>query len=533
MASLRYNSSSGLFGWIGTHEEREPAELAGFDWDYNFRIWTTKDPIRAFAVLDQASQVAPAAASRLATIGRNVVDSLADAPPVGAPAIPAPAGLAYDPYQVAGILYAARLPVHLFGDEQGLGKTIQAIGLANYKRHKRLLIVCPANLRINWQRELDRWHVQNPGVLVLDTKADAEQARGDYRTVVVSYNLVAAEEVLSALEFETFDHLIIDEAHYLKNEDAKRTKSLFGTSRAPGLSFLAPVVSLLSGTPIPNNALEFYWLLRRAAPRVLAGMSFNAFLGRYQTFFNGERGLVITGSKNERELYVRLRDGFMVRRLKADVLKDLPEKRYQLVVFPQDAETARVIEKERPFSADEIREHGIPAGSSLPEIRREMGIAKVKQAAAYLKDQLDGGAAKIVVGAWHREVVEALAAALEAYSPAVVYGGMTSKAKQANVDAFTGDPKCRLIIGNLLAAGVGLNLQIAHDVYRVESSWVPGDNDQFDDRVHRRGQVRGVLVRALVVEGSLDAKILGRAATKAEGIGAVLDGRSLLADDDL
>jgi SNF2 family DNA or RNA helicase len=230
----------------------------------------------------------------------------------------------------------------------------------------------------------------------------------------------------------------------------------------------------------------------------------------------------IRGSKREEELYTRLRgSGFMIRRLKKDVLKDLPPKAYRMVTFAPTGEQREILKKERAFDAKEILHHGMPVGSALPEIRQEMGIAKVPQVCEYVVGLLDEGAPKVVVFAYHREVLQRLEKKLAKHNPVIVMGGVGNK--QDRVDRFQEDPNCRILLGQLTAAGTGFTMTASADVVFAEASWVPGENDQAADRCHRIGQTRGVLIHFVVVEQSLDAYILGAAARKAESIEKVLD----------
>jgi len=235
----------------------------------------------------------------------------------------------------------------------------------------------------------------------------------------------------------------------------------------------------------------------------------------------------VDGAKNTRELFLRLRgSGFMTRRLKKDVLKDLPAKRYKMVVFPADSkELRRVLEKEDRFSIAEINANGGKAigVSGLPEVRREMGLAKVPQALTYLRDFLTSGASKAVIFCHHLSVMAELAEGLSEYDPLLFNGSTTPKRRQKTVDIFQTDPARQVFIGNA-AASEGITLTAAQDVFIIEPEWVPGQNDQRVDRLHRIGQEGSVLVHYIVVEDSLDAKILGASEKKQRDIENILTG---------
>ncbi|MDA8113545.1 MAG: SNF2-related protein [Acidithiobacillus sp.] len=339
--------------------------------------------------------------------------------------------------------------------------------------------------------------------------------------------LVFCLEVEGANSFLA-DGVLVHNCHAIKNADTQRTKLILGSGKEwRGLVDKTPSI-FLTGTPVPNGRPSEMWpVIFRCAPEIIDYMKYWTFVDRFCLVQDdGQGGVLIRGAKRQAELYARLRgSGFMIRRLKEDVLKDLPPKQYKMVVFPADSETRKVLHKESAFSADEILRHGVPVGSALPEYRREMGIAKVPQAVEYIRDMLEGGVEKVVVFAHHVEVIGLLRQALEEYGVEVITGATSAAARQAAVDQFQKDPARRVFIGNIIAAGVGTTLTAAQDVVLVEASWVPGENDQAIDRLHRIGQIGSVLAHILVVEGSLDAKILGSAAHKAGDVGKILDGR--------
>jgi SWI/SNF-related matrix-associated actin-dependent regulator 1 of chromatin subfamily A len=499
---------NGLYVWRGRYEDRGIPRAAGFTWNIRRMRWETFDPYTALRSGEDHPD--------LEQIRARVAASNAQSPK------------AYEanglyPYQAAGVEYMAEQfstgrKGMLLADQPGLGKTAQACRLADEMNWKNLLIVCPASLRLNWVRELNMWRRNGSDpVAVLDGKKMPKPGC----TVVVSYNIMIQKHWADLLSLHPFDAMVIDEVHFCKDPKAQRTKVLLGKG---GLHEDIKNVLMLSGTPIPNRAPEFYHILKRFEPQAFP-WSYWKFVDRYTTSFQGRFGRQFTGSRNEEDLYLRLRgSGFMVRRRKADVLKDLPAKRYQMVVFPPNGAMKKVLKKEEAFDAHEIIENGVPVGSALPEIRKEMGLAKVDVCAGYIEDLLDGGTEKVLVGAHHIEVLDRLRERLAPYGVALVRGDVPPAKRQAEADRFQTDPACRVFLGQLTAAGTGLTLTASSDVVFVEASWVPGDNLQFSDRCHRVGQKGSVLVHYLVVEGSLDAKILGSAARKAEGIGKIMDG---------
>ena len=488
-------------GAAPTRIDRDEPFKAGFQWDSERKRWATPSRYIAYNMQFQGHTSDFHGCS---TIDFNLGRSAAEQP-----VVPIPGD--YYPFQAAGIEHMAdqlrRRSAVLCADEQGLGKTIQAIGIANELGFKKLLVICPASLRLNWKAEIEKWHVHNPGVQAMlngRTKINSMQS------VITSYNLAGK------LTTYVPDLIIIDELHYLKNMEAQRTTRILGDRNSFGMVNVAPVVGL-TGTPAPNgNPAELWPFLYKCAPDVIDGMRYYEFLDKYCVYFEGDYGPFIKGIRNEAELYMRLRgSGLMTRRMKADVLKDLPPKRYKMVVFPQNSKTAKIIKKEKAFDASEIILHGVPVGSPLPELRKEMGIGKVPQVSEYVRDLLQGGASKAVVFAHHREPIRLLANELSEYNPVVITGSTPARERQRSVEAFQKDPSVRLFIGNE-AAEEGITLTAAADVVLAEPEWVPGKNAQRIDRLHRIGQRESVLVHILVVEESLDSQILSKAAVKSE-----------------
>lgn len=515
---LTYSQQRKMFVWTGPPETAHIPKKAGFRWHPQGQRYVTESPFTAYPLRVHTKGVD----FKLLRVRQQIDKSTC--PDAFNGNLPKPEGVSYLPFQSSGIAHMAdqlKAGRHAVGcmDEQGLGKTVQAIGVANALGLKRLLVICPASLALNWAREIEKWHIHNPGVeIVMNGKHTPRSGR----TVITSYNLAPQTRDCEA------DLIIIDEAHYIKNHEAQRTQLVLGDAATqwPGLVNKAQTV-FLSGTPLPNGKPNELWpILRRTAPDMLEQYKeYRAYIERFCRFqedeYTGE--LVIRGAKNKEELFIRLRgSGFMTRRLKKDVLKDLPPKHHKMVVFTPTRGTREVMEQEKGFSAQEILEHGMPG--ELEDTRKAMGLAKVAQCLQYIENLLQGGTEKLVVFCHHLEVGQVLEAGLKKYGAVRIAGHTPVPQRQQHVDMFQNCPGTRVMIGNLQAAGVGFTLTKAHDVVFVEASWVPGENDQAADRCHRIGQLNGVLLHFLVVQGSLDAAILSSAARKKTDSSGVLDG---------
>lgn len=479
-------------------EERHLARDASFRWDDQRRHWFTEVYGRAkeleFYADDRARAAFFAASQRVAA--SRAVDSKMG--------VPAPAGLEYLPYQKAGIAYVARCGNALIADEMGLGKTIQALGVVNtVPEIKTVLIVCPKSVLLNWQREADKWMV-----------------RSDVLFSVINYDRLKQLTVT-----EPFDLLVADEAHYLKTPEAKRTRLFFAIPARRTL--------FLTGTPILNRPVELWPMLQRLDPEDL-GRDKWAFGERYCRL----RQMRVTrtklvwdwsGASNLDELQEKLRAKCMVRRLKADVLTELPAKRRQIIPLDRQG-VAKLLEAEkklcREVGFEEMArklEHSATVGmTEMSKIRHQLGLAKADKAIDHITDLLEN-VGKVVVFAHHRDVIAALCNGLQPFGPLVIDGSTDSKARQWRVDTFQNSPGNQVFIGQIQAAGVGITLTAASTVVFVEQDWVPGNMSQAEDRCHRIGQKESVLIQYLVFDDSLDAAMAHTLIKKSRVADAALD----------
>ena len=472
-------------------------------------------------------------------------------------AIPVPDGLDYLPYQRAGIAYALDTPGTLIADEMGLGKTIQAIGVINADPSlMRVLIICPATLKLNWRNELNRWLVRPHSVEIAEGKSWPSHFGaaddGETEITIINYDILTNHSPV--IHRREWDLVIADEAHYLKNSKAQRTKVIFGGGR--GKARTEPIRSrrflALSGTPILNRPVEIWTVVHYLAPH-----EFPNFYQFAKRFCGGEPGfggsIDTSGASNLDELQTKLRRSCMVRRLKKDVLKELPAKVRQVIELPPSDQIRRILDRERQqwqlredsiraletrrdrarVSGDEddyknatreLREAATVAFTEMSAVRREIAVQKIPFVVQSLKSLLESTDEKIVVMAHHHEMVDALCSQLAQYGVVKIDGRMTDKAaRQRAVEDFQKNPRIRLFVGSIKAAGVGITLTASRTVVFAELDWVPGNMDQCEDRCHRIGQEDTVLVQYLVLEGSIDALMAKRLVEKKDVINAALN----------
>lgn len=507
--------------------------------------WHTKFPANAERLFDHCDTVAQ---SRITLHRQRLAASRATDSDMF---IPVPAGLEYRPFQRAGIAFASQRKATLIADEMGLGKTIQGIGLINWQQYtdreiERILIVCPASLQLNWRRELEKWLVApNEITTITDNKMDAK-GPGVY---IATYNRMSSNP---HLQRASWDQIIVDEVQQIKNPKAKRSEAV-----AAAVS-MSRYKLFLTGTPMLNKPIELQPIISLLDPDRFG--NYWQFARRYCDAHKEFRGRtsywVVDGCSNEAELQERLRGSIMVRRLKRDVLTELPPKVRQIV--PIEGVTVQIkdlveedlvalkIEVDALIDCmDEAMACGDPESfdaawkrlqyliqvdfTQMSEYRHKLGLAKVPATVDYCKELLEGGVRKLVVFAHHKVVQDTIAKALSAYNPVRLTGDMSKTAKQRSVDAFQNDPNCRVFVGSILAAGVGLTLtEASHEVF-CEMDWVPANNLQAEDRCHRMGQRDSVNIYQMVADGTLDARIIHAVVLKQAMADAILDNESDLA----
>lgn len=515
-----------LYYWRCTFADRTYAEEAGFTWNDERKEWWTahlsvatklvayaKPETRAY--IEAACAELRKKAEMQERIRRMSGAHDVDDPDAWVEAHPLPEGLAFRPYQRAGVAWLERFPHALLADDMGLGKTIQALGALNtLPEDLYILIVCPAGLKINWHREAEKWLMPSRPIQRIDTVRDAIEWNRPGITII-NYDIVHRQEIREKLIRNPWDVMILDEAHRCKNISAKRTQTLLGgyyhkaRTRFVGVATGTKYIWALSGTPIENYPREIWSLASTLWPKEF-GSNYPKFAYQYCAAYQTEFGLKDDGASNEEELATRLRTVGMIRRLTRDVEKDIPPMQRQLIVLPDD-KMKRVLKAEEPYR-DAVNKwldgEQRFAFEDMSVVRRQTAVAKAPLVIQHVEDLLQDSDEKVIVFGYHRELLEILHEALGEKHGAVLHmGGVSEKRRQAAVDGFQNDPKVRVFIGNQISAGEGLTLTVARLVVMAELNFVPGKVEQPEKRAHRIGQTRGVLVQHLVVAGSIEERI--------------------------
>lgn len=447
------------------------------------------------------------------------------------------------PYQVEGAKWLASRKCALLADEMGLGKSAQAIAAADLIKARRILVICPAIARVNWQREFERFSKIPREFTIINKRLK----KWPLTSVICSYDLASSVE-----ESKEFDLMILDEAHYLKNKDAKRTKAIFGKT---GIVRKATATWALTGTPAPNHPGELWPLL----------FTFGAVKSPYFEFVDtfcdtieSNYGLQIVGAKRSEINQLKLiMAPHLLRRRKEEVMKDLPPIHFQELVVEADEvdidiqssfvqytlnpsqriELENILKTERELleaigRKTNFGEVGLETfqamATSVSTLRRYTGLQKVNPVADIIEDELTNNAYdKVVIFAIHRDVIEQFRLRLRKFGSLTLYGGTPPEKVQSNIDSFQKNPKSRVIIANIQSAGTAVNLTASNQVVFAEQDWVPGNNAQAVMRCHRIGQTRPVFARFYGVAGTIDEKISRILKRKTKDLTQIFDSEKL------
>jgi SWI/SNF-related matrix-associated actin-dependent regulator 1 of chromatin subfamily A len=432
------------------------------------------------------------------------------------------------PFQRAGVSYLLAQRRVFLADEQGLGKTIEALATLEADSAYPAVVVCPASLKLNWLRELECWLPDRTVQALVGTgparpTAPLSGMATGAEITVVNYDIVAAR--LGELRSLEPRALVLDESHYCKNAAAKRTQAV------QRLSAVVPqdgLVLALTGTPVMNRPAELISQLR--------------ILGRLGDFGSGAQfGKRFRGPDAHLRLHWHLRSRCFVRRLKADVLPQLPAKRRAIVPVELDNEPEyRLAERDliawlqsQPLDLGQLRAKVAAALRAerlvrLNALKLLAARGKLAAALAWIHDFCSSGE-RLVVFAHHREIQRAL---LGRFPTALhILGEDSHAARDAALRAFQAPdgPENQLVICSIEVAGQGLTLTRSSNVVFLELDWTPAKHDQAEDRCHRIGQEDSVNASYILAAGTIDETIATLLERKRAVIGAVTDGR---ADDE-
>ncbi|MGI8801644.1 MAG: DEAD/DEAH box helicase [Solirubrobacteraceae bacterium] len=431
------------------------------------------------------------------------------------PEVAAVLGGELQPFQWAAVRYVLGARRAFLADEQGLGKTLEALAALEADGAYPAIVVCPASLKLNWEREARKWLPHRTVAAVTGRGGSAPAAD----IVIVNYEIVAAHR--ERLARRAPRALVVDESHYCKNPQAKRTQAvrrLAAGVTADGLRLA------LTGTPVLNHADELIAQLR--------------VIGRLGDFGSGARfSRQFQGEQSEERLHWHLRRRCFVRRLKRDVLPQLPAKRQVVVPIALSNEREyRLAEhdviawlREQPLDLSELNAKiastlRAERLAQLGTLQRLAARGKLHAALTWIHDFIASGEA-LVVFARHVEVQQAV---IERFPAAAhLLGSDSILAREAAIAAFQQPDGPQLIVCATRVAAQGITLTRASNVAFLELEWTPAMHDQAEDRCHRIGQRDAVSAYYLLAADTIDETMATLIARKRGIIDAVTDGRTV------
>jgi len=451
--------------------------------------------------------------------------------------IPGLQGTLY-PYQAEGVAFIEYKKGNaLIADEMGLGKTIQALAWCQLHRNlSPVIILTPASVKLNWKKETEKW-LPDPNVEIL---RGTTPWKIEGKIIILNYDILHAW--VTELRRIKAKILITDEAQMYKNNKARRTKAV------KMLAKTIPNTIILTGTPILNRPVEIFNALNILAPEEFQDYWY--YTHHFCNAKNNGFGLDVSGTSNTQELHQRLTSTVMLRRLKKDVLKDLPDKTFAVVPMEIDNEKNYIDAEEdfisfihdkmtRDISPDlnihERKEKELQIKEKIERISnaevltrigglKQLAVkGKLKTTINWIEDFLDTDQ-KLVVFAHHKFVIEALMTHFKDIAVKLDGSVTSDKKRQEAVDKFQTDPSIKLFVGEFESAGKAITLTASSNVAFIELPWAPGTVDQCADRCHRIGQKDAVTVYYLIASNTIEEKLALIIDEKRKIMNAVLDG---------
>ncbi|KFR14031.1 DNA annealing helicase and endonuclease ZRANB3, partial [Opisthocomus hoazin] len=439
------------------------------------------------------------------------------------------------PFQEKGIIFALQRSGRcMIADEMGLGKTIQAIAISYYYKNEwPLLIVVPSSLRYPWVDEMEKWipELSPDDISIIQNKTDTGRISTS-KVTILGYGLLTsdAQTLVDTLYRQNFKVVVIDESHYMKSRNATRSK------------ILLPIVQkalraiLLTGTPALGRPEELFMQIEALFPRRFGTWSEYAkkYCNARVRFFGKRTHWDCRGASNLEELHQLLSE-IMIRRLKNDVLTQLPPKVRQRIPFDLPQAAAKNLNTTfaeweklmRNLNSDATESHFSQVMNLITRMYKETAIAKAGAVKDYIKMMLENDKLKFLVFAHHLSMLQACTeAVIENKVRYIRIDGSVPSAERIHlVNQFQKDPDTRVAILSIQAAGQGLTFTAATHVVFAELYWDPGHIKQAEDRAHRIGQCSSVNIHFLIAKGTMDTLMWAMLNRKAKVTGSTLNGK--------
>lgn len=435
-------------------------------------------------------------------------------------------------YQIEGIKFLEQADARaILADEQGLGKTVQALALLKLHREKLLpaIIVCPTNVKLQWHHEIIRWcGVQ--GYLCQVIGSGKELAAPGFDIYVTTYDLLKNTDAFSIVR-GNIKFVIIDECQRIKNHLSGRAKAV------QKICYNVEHILPMSGTPIKNNAGEYFTILNLVKPRLFP--HYAKFIENDCDSFNNGWGYKVGGLRHPEQFHEKTKE-FILRRTKAEVLPDLPAlmRKFQHVELDRKLNKAydeALKELDEIYYNDDL--DGMQRSSNMLAIMTKMrqitGISKVEQAIEFTTEFLLSCDRKIVIFVHHHGVMNMLQNQLDSWladggfnKSLVMSSALDADARHQMTMKFKNEDY-RVMIASTLATGEGLNLQFCSDAIMLERQWNPANEEQTEGRFHRFGQINPVSVTYMIASETIDEYFTELVEQKRAIVASTLDNKEI------
>jgi SWI/SNF-related matrix-associated actin-dependent regulator 1 of chromatin subfamily A len=405
----------------------------------------------------------------------------------------------------------------LLADEMGLGKTIQSIAYMLENPHKQpTLVICPASLKWNWADEIKMW-APDKTFNVIEGKNCSFENLPDF--TIINYEILKKHQ--DSIIQAGFKSIICDEIHLIKNSAAIRTKATKAICRRINPESLI----FISGTPVLSKPIEIWNVINLLQPGLF---TWDYFTKRYCNAKWGAFGMSYDGCSNAIELNRILKNKIMIRRLKKDVMSQLPDKVYNHVHFELSNKWRKKYALARKKFVKALDDSGgVLSNDALQKMQKEMSVsfdAKLNSTIEWIESFLETGK-KIILFGHHTEPINIM---MEKFKDVAVKidGSVPVKDRTEIVRQFNTSDKIQILVGNMRAAGVGLNMTGASDVAFFELPWTPADLLQCEDRAHRIGQTETVMVHFLIARGTVEEDLALMLDKRRNRFRKILDGET-------
>jgi SWI/SNF-related matrix-associated actin-dependent regulator 1 of chromatin subfamily A len=411
----------------------------------------------------------------------------------------------------------------LLADEMRLGKTLQTLlYCSTYKKKRPIIVVCPASIKYVWQYQA--WeHVKIRATVLEGTKISkmaAKQLLATEKMIILNYEiLVAWTPYLKRLNPQI---LIIDECHYIKSRSSQRRRAV------KSLSKKIPHVIAVSGTPLVNRPAELWTTLNVLLPKEFP--KFLTFAFRYCKPTYRPWGWQYKGAANLKELHRKLNSLCMIRRLRKDVLPEYKEPIREIIPLPierkkeyYEAENDFIKWLNKKSRARAKKAKGAQRLVQMGYLARLSAELKMPYVEQWIDDFLESTDEKIILCAIHHKIIKRLRKKYKKIC-VVVDGTINAKEKELAKRSFMTSKKKRIFIGQINAAGVGIDLSKANTVAFVELDYVPGNHSQFEDRAVHINKTTAVHVVYLVGKGTIEESRCNILQSKQQVVSSTLDG---------